>query len=325
MTSRRIGGRSVFPLGLGCMSMTPIYGAPDPADAIATIHRAAELGVNLIDTADAYGHGANEELVGRALKHSRNRFVLATKFGNLRRPDGKPAVNGRPDYVPLACDASLKRLGTDVIDLYYLHRVDPAVPIEDTVGAMADLVRRGKVRAIGLSEAAPATVRRAHAVHPIAALQTEYSLWTRDVEGETLDTCRALGITFVAYSPLGRGFLTGRVRDENTLAANDVRRTMPRFQGENFTRNQELLDKLDTVARQAGCTPGQLALAWLLARGPDIVPIPGTSSPARLEENAAAAGIALSPATLAQIDAIFARDVAMGTRYPEAMMVRLGL
>ncbi len=325
MTQRSIGPQPVFSVGLGCMSMTPIYGAPDPAEAIATIHRAAEIGVNLLDTADAYGHGQNEELVGRALKGKRDRFVLATKFGNLRLPDGKPAVNGRPDYVPQACYASLKRLGVDVIDLYFLHRVDPSVPIEDTVGAMARLVEQGKVRLLGLSEAAPATLRRAHAVHPVSALQTEYSLWTRDVEGETLDTCRELGTSFVAYSPLGRGFLTGGVADEASLAASDVRRNMPRFQGENFTRNKALLTTLERLAANEGCTPAQLALAWLLSRGSNIIPIPGTSRPARLEENAAAARITLSPSTLSTIEDVFPRQVAAGTRYPEPMMERLGL
>ena len=321
----KIADKQIFPIGLGCMSMTPIYGTPDPAQALEAVEKAAELGVNLLDTADAYGHGANEELVGRAIKGNRDRFVLATKFGNLRLPDGKPTVNGRPDYVPQACDASLRRLGVDVIDLYYLHRVDPAVPIEDTVGAMAELVRQGKVRAIGLSEAAPETLRRAHRVHPIAALQTEYSLWTRDVEGETLAMCRALGVAFVAYSPLGRGFLTGGVQDFGFLGEGDVRRTMPRFQGDNFRQNQQSLSALAELARIQGCTPSQLALAWLLSRGVDVIPIPGTSKAARVVENAAATAIVLSEETLHAIEAAFAPGAAFGKRYPETMMARLGL
>lgn len=322
---RYIGTLQVFPVGLGCLSMTPMYGSPDPAAAIATIYRAAEIGVNLLDTSDAYARGANEELVGRAIAGRRGQFLLTTKFGNLRLSDGQPSVNGRPDYVPQACEASLRRLGTDVIDLYLLHRVDPAVPIEDTVGAMSRLVEQGKVRLIGLSEAAPATLRRAHAVHPISALQSEYSLWTRDVEAELLATCREIGATFVAFSPLGRGFLTGGITDEAALGSADARRTMPRFQGENLRRNLEMLVVLERLAADERCTPAQLAIAWLLSRGPGVIPIPGTGKPGRLEENAAAAQMSLSKATLETIESVFVPTVASGTRYPAAMMARVGL
>ncbi len=325
MQRRKLGPLEVSAIGLGCMGMTPIYGEPDEAEAVATIHRAIELGVDLIDTADVYGSGKNEELVGRAIRDRRDRVVLATKFGNIRGPDGKPGVNGRPDYVPAACDASLKRLGVDEIDLYYLHRVDPGVPIEDTVGAMGRLVEAGKVRHIGLSEAGPATLRRAHATHAVTALQSEYSLWTRDPEEAILPLCRELGIGFVAYSPLGRGFLTASIRDVSALEENDRRRDMPRFQGDNFVTNQALLHVLSDLAKQAGCTPAQLALAWVVSRGDSIVGIPGTKRRKWLEENVAALGLAPSPATLQQLDGSFRPDAVAGTRYPAAQMSRVGI
>jgi aryl-alcohol dehydrogenase-like predicted oxidoreductase len=324
MQRRRLGKLEVSAIGLGCMSMTPIYGEPSEPEAIATIHRALELGVDLIDTADAYGDGSNEELVGRALQGRRGQAVLATKFGNIRYPDGKRDVNGKPDYVPKACEASLKRLGVEVIDLYYLHRVDPNVPIEETIGAMARLVEAGKVRHLGVSEAAPATLRRAHATHPIAALQTEYSLWTRDPERELMATCAELGIGFVAYSPLGRGFLTATIT-EAALGAKDRRRDMPRFQGENLAQNLTLLDQLRPLAAAEHCTPAQLALAWLLSRRGFIVPLPGTKQRKWLEENAAAASLKPSAATLAALDKAFPPDAALGTRYPAAMMHRVGI
>ncbi|HEX3498268.1 MAG TPA: aldo/keto reductase, partial [Stellaceae bacterium] len=289
MERRKLGALEVSAIGLGCMSMTPIYGEPEPEEAIATLHRATELGIDFIDTSDAYGQGRNEELVGRALAGRRDKYVVATKFGNLRRPDGTPAVDGRPDYVRQACEASLRRLAIATIDLYYIHRVDPSVPIEDTVGAMAELVRQGKVRHLGISEAAPKTIRRAHATHKMAALQTEYSLWTRDVEGEILDLCKELGIGFVAYSPLGRGFLTGIITAADQLAAKDVRANMPRFSGDNLKHNLALVAELKTLAAAEGCTAAQLALAWLLRRDRSIVPIAGTSHRRWLEENAAAA------------------------------------
>ncbi len=325
MRRRKLGKLEVSSLGLGCMSMTPIYGDPDPASALETLLRAPELGIDLIDTSDAYGKGKNEELVARALKGRRDRYVVASKFGNLRAPDGSPAVNGRPEYVPRACEASLKRLGIDTIDLYYLHRVDPATPIEDTVGAMARLVEQGKVRHIGLSEAGVKTIRRAHATHPITALQTEYSLWTRDVESEILPTCRELGIGFVAYGPLGRGFLTGSIPDEASLAKDDIRRTMPRFQGENFERNRELVRELASFAKAERCTPAQLAISWVMARGDDIVPIAGTSRKGRLEENAAAAALQISPRTIAALDELFPPGAAVGERTVLALLPRLGL
>jgi aryl-alcohol dehydrogenase-like predicted oxidoreductase len=325
MKTRRLGPLQVSAIGLGCMSMTPIYGEPSEPEAIATIHRALEIGVTLIDTADMYGEdGSNEALVGRALKGRRDKAVLASKFGNIRTPGGGRAVNGRPEYVPQACEASLKRLGVDHLDLYYLHRVDPAVPIEDTVGAMAQLVKQGKVKQIGLSEAGAATLRRAHKVHPIAALQTEYSLWTRDPEDGILDTCAELGIGFVAYSPLGRGFLTATI-DMNALDAKDRRRELPRFQGENFQKNARLLDAVTNLAKQERCTPGQLALAWLLSRRDFIVPLPGTKRRKWLEENAAAADLKPSQETLAELDRAFPRGVTSGTRYPESQMARVGL
>jgi aryl-alcohol dehydrogenase-like predicted oxidoreductase len=325
MQTRRLGSLDVSAIGLGCMSMTPIYGEPDPVEAAATIHRAVERGVTLIDTADAYNFGANEELVGRALKGIRDKVVLATKFGNIRLPDGTAEVNGKPDYVPQACELSLKRLGVDHIDLYYAHRIDPSVPIEETVGAMARLVQAGKVRHIGLSEASPATLRRAHAVHLIAALQTEYSLWTRDPETELLPLCEELGIGFVAYSPLGRGFLTGTIAALDDLAPKDRRRDMPRFQGENMTHNLVMVDALRAAALQEGCTPAQLALAWLLSRRPFIVPLPGSKQRLWLDENADAAGLAPAESTLAKLDEAFALGRAAGTRYPAAQMKRVGI
>jgi len=325
MERRRIGKLEVSAIGLGCMSMTPIYGEPRAADAIETIHRAAELGIDFIDTSDAYGKGENEKLVGRALLGRRDKYVLATKFGNLRRPDGTPAADGRPAYVRQACDASLKRLGTDVIDLYYIHRVDQSVPIEDTVGAMAQLVEEGKVRYLGISEAAPATIRRAHATHPMTALQTEYSLWSRDVESEILGLCKELGIGFVAYSPLGRGFLTGTITAPGQIGANDARARMPRFERENFQRNYELVAELKKLAAAERSTPEQLAIAWLLSREGGIVPLVGTSHKRWLEENAAAAGIRISPATEAALARIFKPGAARGARYPAALMSRVGL
>lgn len=320
-----LGGLRVAAMGLGCMSMTRIYGEPNEAEAIATIHRAIELGVDLIDTSDAYGNGANEELVGRALKGQRDKVVLATKFGNIRYPDGRTGANGRPDYVSQACDASLRRLGVDVIDLYYIHRVDPTVPIEDTVGAMTKLKEHGKIRYLGISEAAPATLRRAHAAHPMAALQTEYSLWTRDPEDTLLDICAELGIGYVAYAPLGRGFLTGTINDIETLSANDRRRQMPRFQGENLHRNLTLLETLRALAAKEGCTPAQLALAWLLSRRPFLVALPGTKQRRWLEENVAAAELKPAAGTLVALDRAFPRNAVAGMRYPEPQMKQVGL
>jgi len=318
MEQRHLGsqGLLVSAMGLGCMGMSEFYGGHDDAESIATIHRASDLGITLLDTSDSYGPKTNEQLVGRAIKDRRDRVAVATKFGFVRRPDGSWAgVSGRPEYVRQACDVSLARLGVDHIDLYYQHRVDPSVPIEETVGAMADLVRAGKVRYLGLSEAAPATMRRAHATHPISALQTEYSLWSRDPEHEILPTCRELGIGFVAYSPLGRGFLSGQIRRYEDLAPDDWRRSNPRFQGENFTRNLELVARIAELARAKQRTPSQLALAWVLAQGEDIVPIPGTKRVRYLEENAAAAAIRLSPAELEALDAVFPQGAAAGERY----------
>jgi len=303
------------------MGMSEFYGPGSETEAIATIHRALDLGVNFLDTADMYGPFTNEALVGRAVKGRRQGVVLATKFGNVRGPHGEfQGINGRPDYVRQACDASLLRLGVETIDLYYQHRVDPNVPIEETVGAMVELVRTGKVRYLGLSEAAPSTVRRAHAVHPIVALQTEYSLWTRDPEGEVLDTCRALGIGFVAYSPLGRGFLAGRVRRPVDLDPEDWRHRNPRFQGENLTRNLELLHAVEQWSRVRGCTLAQASLAWVLAQGADVVPIPGTRSPDRLEENLGALEVRLSAAEVAELGRLMPPGAASGLRYPEAGM-----
>jgi aryl-alcohol dehydrogenase-like predicted oxidoreductase len=323
MRTRRLGrqGLEVSAQGLGCMGMSDFYGGRDEAEALATIHRAIELGVTFLDTADMYGVGRNEELVGRAVRDRRVKVVIATKFGNVRDADGRPhGVNGRPEYVRAACEASLRRLGVETIDLYYQHRVDPETPIEDTVGAMAELVRAGKVRFLGLSEAAPATIRRAHAVHPITALQTEYSLWSRDSESQILPTVRELGIGFVAYSPLGRGFLTGQIKRVEDLETDDWRRLMPRFQPENFQQNLDLVVKIEAMAQRKGCSPAQLALAWVLAQGEDIVPIPGTKRRRYLEENVAAEGVSLSPEDLREIDAAVPAGAAAGTRYPEPAM-----
>jgi aryl-alcohol dehydrogenase-like predicted oxidoreductase len=313
-------------VGLGCMGMSEFYGHRNDEQSIETIHHALDIGVNFIDTADVYGMGHNEQLVGRALKGRRDEVVLCTKFGNVRDENGKwVGVNGRPDYVRQQCESSLKRLGTDHIDLYYQHRVDPDVPIEETVGAMAELVKQGKVRNLGLSEAAPATIRRAHKTHPISALQSEYSLWTRDPEAEALPTCRELGITFVAYSPLGRGFLTGTIARPEDLAKDDYRRFSPRFQDENLIKNFELADKVRKLASEKGWTPAQLALAWLLSQGDDVVPIPGTKSPKRVEENAAAANLTLHPDELARISQAIPPGAAAGARYAEAAMQRLNI
>ncbi|WAJ29872.1 aldo/keto reductase [Antarcticirhabdus aurantiaca] len=327
MEQRKLGPElTVSALGLGCMGMSEFYGEGDEAESIAVIHRALELGVTFLDTADMYGVGRNEELVGRAVADRRDKVVLATKFGNVRGPNGERlGISGKPDYVRSACEASLRRLGVETIDLYYQHRVDPTVPIEDTVGAMAELVREGKVRFLGLSEAAPATIRRAHAVHPIAALQTEYSLWSREPEAEILPTLRELNIGFVPYSPLGRGFLTGRFKSENDLAEDDFRRTSPRFSGENFAKNQDLVAVVEAIASAHGAKPGQVALAWVLAQGRDIVPIPGTKRLKYLEENAAAIDVTLSPADLDKLDAAFRPDAIHGTRYAEAGMKTLNL
>ena len=323
---RKLGALDVSAIGLGCMSMTPIYGVPDPAEAAATLQRAPEMGIDFIDTSDAYGaNGANEEVVGRAIKGRREQYVLATKFGNIRLADGKPGAKGNPDYVMESCDKSLKRLGTDYIDLYYIHRVDNTVPIEDTVGAMARLKAQGKIRHLGISEAGASTIRRAHKVHPMAALQTEYSLWTRDVEQETLPLCNELGIGFVAYAPLGRGFLTGVVPSGDALPQNDRRRDMPRYQAANAQHNQRLVEVLKGLAAKEGCTPAQLAIAWLLSRKPLVVPLPGTSKRKWLEENGKAAEIKPSAATLEALDQTFKPGIAQGDRYPAAMMARLGL
>jgi aryl-alcohol dehydrogenase-like predicted oxidoreductase len=319
MQHRKLGNSdlAVSALGLGCMGMSEFYGATDDAESVATIHRALDLGVNFLDTADMYGSGANEELVGRAIKGRRASVVLATKFGNVRGPKGEfLGVKGTAEYVKSACEASLKRLGVETIDLYYQHRVDPNVAIEETVGAMAELVEAGKVRFLGLSEAAPATIRRAHATHPISALQTEYSLWSREPEAEILPTVRELGITFVAYSPLGRGFLSGNFTSIEDLPADDYRRFAPRFAGENFARNLDLVREVERLAQSKGCTPSQVALAWLLSRGEDVVPIPGTKRRHYLEENVGALEVALSEAELARIEAIFPPGVAAGARYP---------
>ena len=326
MQTRKLGtqGLEVSALGLGCMGMSEFYKGGSESESIATLHRALDLGVTFLDTADMYGPFTNERLVGRAIEGRRDAVVLATKFGNERAEDGSfIGINGRPEYVRKACDASLKRLGVDTIDLYYQHRVDPDVPIEDTVGAMKELVEAGKVRYLGLSEAAPVTLRRAHAVHPISALQTEYSLWSREPEDEILSTVRELGVGFVAYSPLGRGFLTGRITRFEDLAEDDYRRNSPRFQGENFQRNLELVARVRELAEARGVTPAQLALAWLLHRGEDIVPIPGTKHRARLEENLAAADIALNDGDIRALDAAVPLGAAAGDRYPERSMATL--
>jgi aryl-alcohol dehydrogenase-like predicted oxidoreductase len=320
MRERRLGsqGLVVSEMGLGCMGMSEFYGPRDDAESVATIHRALELGITLLDTADIYGPFTNEVLVGRAIRDRRDRVVLATKFGNVRTPDGAwLGVNGSPEYVRSCCDASLKRLGVDHIDLYYQHRVDTRVPIEETVGAMAELVRQGKVRYLGLSEAAPATIRRAHAVHPITALQTEYSLWSREPEAEILRTVRELGIGFVAYSPLGRAFLTGEVKGPGTLAEDDRRRDWPRFTGENLRRNLELIAPIEALARERGATSAQIALAWVLAKGTDIVPIPGTKRRPYLEENAAAATLELTADEVRRLDSAIPPGATAGDRYPD--------
>ncbi|WP_294353099.1 aldo/keto reductase [uncultured Sphingomonas sp.] len=319
MQKRKLGrqGLEVSALGLGCMGMSDFYAGRDEAESVATINHALDRGVTFLDTADMYGVGANEELVGRVVRDRREWVVVATKFGNVRGADGSfQGINGRPEYVRQACDASLKRTGLDFIDLYYQHRVDPEVPIEETVGAMAELVQAGKVKYLGLSEAAPATIRRAHAVHPITALQTEYSLWTRDPESEILPVCRELGIGFVPYSPLGRGFLTGQFKSPDDLPEDDYRRNSPRFQGEAFQRNLDLVREIEEMAAAKSCTPAQLALAWVLAQGDEIVPIPGTKRRKYLDDNLGALDVTLSDADLKRIDEVLPPGAASGERYP---------
>jgi aryl-alcohol dehydrogenase-like predicted oxidoreductase len=325
MQLRHLGrnGPTVSALGLGCMGMSDFYGTRDDAESIATIHHALDRGCNLLDTADMYGPFLNEELVGKAIKGRRKEAFIATKFGIVRDANDATVrgISGRPDYVRSACDASLKRLGIETIDLYYQHRVDATVPIEDTVGAMAELVQAGKVRCLGLSEASGNTLERACKVHPIAALQSEFSLWTRDTQSNgMLDACRRLGVSLVAYSPLGRGFLTGAIRTPDDFAANDYRRSSPRFMGDNFTRNLQLVQQVKLLAADKGCSPAQLALAWVLAQGDEVIAIPGTKQRSRLDENLGALQVHLSPTELAAIDAVFPGDAAAGTRYPEAMM-----
>ncbi len=326
MQTRHLGPDrlAVAALGLGCMGMSEFYGTGDEQESIEVIHAALDAGCTFLDTADMYGPFTNEKLVGRAVAGRRDDVVLATKFGNERRPDGsRVGVNGRPEYVRRACEASLQRLGVDVIDLYYQHRVDPSVPIEETVGAMAELVRAGKVRHLGMSEAAPATLRRAVAVHPITALQTEYSLWSRDPEDAVLPTCRELGVGFVAYSPLGRGFLTGQIRSPQDIGDGDFRRHNPRFQGENFHRNLDVVAKVEEIAREKHCTPGQLAIAWLLAQGEDVVPIPGTKRLKYLRENLAAADVTRTADDLTRIDEVAPKGATAGDRYADMSSVNV--
>src|SRR6516162_5379254 len=325
MQRRRLGGLEVSAIGLGCATMTPFYDEPDEEAAIDTLRRSREIGVDLLDSSDAYGRGHNEELIARAVRGHRNEYVIASKFGNLRAADGSPTSDGRPEYVKASCERSLKRLETDFIDLYYIHRVDPTVPIEDTMGAMSELVRQGKVRHLGICEAGAATIRRAHATHPLSAVQIEYSLWTRDVEAEILPLCEKLGIGFVAYSPLGRGILTGKITDTAALRGGDARRNMPRFQGDNLRRNLALVEELKRHAAAENCTAAQLAIAWVLSRGDYIVPIPGTSHRHRLEENAAAASLKISTDTADALLEVFTPDAASGLRYPENHLVRLGI
>ncbi len=327
MQYRRLGKSSliVSAIGLGCMGMSQSYGTPDDQDSTATIHHAIDRGITMLDTADMYGGGTNEELVGRAIAKRRNEVIVATKFGNMRQPDGRfLGVNGKPEYVQAACEASLERLKISTIDLFYLHRVDTNVPIEDTVGAMARLIEQGKVRYLGLSEAGAKTIRRAHATYPIAALQSEYSIWTRDPEGEILSTCREMGVGLVPYSPLGRGILTGQVKSAD-FGPKDFRRISPRFQGENFNKNLELVQRIEKIAAEKNCTPAQLALAWVLAQGDDIVPIPGTKRRTYLDQNLGALDVKLTPADLKRIDELAPRGAAVGARYPEEYMNRLGV
>ncbi len=328
MEERYLGrsGLKVSAMGLGCMGMSEFYGTGDPAESIATIHRAIDLGITFLDTADMYGHGANEELVGKAVAGKRAQVVLATKFGIVRDPSdpSKRGIDGRPEYVRSACEASLRRLGVETIDLYYQHRVDPAVPIEETVGAMAELVREGKVRYIGLSEPGPETLRRAHRVHPIAAVQSEYSLWSREPETEIIPACRQLGVGFVPYSPLGRGFLTSRIRSVEDLPQGDYRARTPRFQKENLEKNRKLLDALEEIARKHQMTPAQVALAWIYAQGPEIVPIPGAKTVAHLEENAATLKRSISFIDVVRLAQAFPPGSAAGERYPEEMMKTVG-
>jgi len=326
MKKRKLGALEVGAVGLGCMGMSEFYGPTDETESMAVLNRAVDLGITLFDTADVYGPYINEELVGRALKPHRDRVLIATKFGNVRDENKAwVGVSGKPEYVKSACDASLKRLGIDTIDLYYQHRVDPDTPIEDTVGAMADLVKAGKVRYLGLSEASSATIRRAMKVHPITALQTEYSLWTRDPEDGILETCRELGVGFVAYSPVGRGFLTGAIKKTDDLHATDYRRFAPRLQEGNMQKNLELVSRVEAVAAEKGCTPAQLALAWVMAKGDTIVPIPGTKRRKYLEENCAAADVQLSAADITKLDAAVPKGATAGPRYPEAAMKRVNI